>query len=235
MSEDKKPRFRHELKYLISTKEKDVLVRKLEPLIARDKHAENGIYTIRSLYFDDMWQTAYTEKLLGTAIRKKYRIRIYNFSDDVIKLERKTKQGSYIYKQDAPLTKQEFYQILKGDFAFLLKREEALCKTFYVECTSNLLRPRVIVDYEREPFVYRYGDVRITFDMDVRTALLSYDIFDDKLPILGTMPPDTLVMEVKYTEFLPQQIRNILPQDAEDLSAFSKYVVCYEKYMEVSV
>ncbi|MDD3429272.1 MAG: polyphosphate polymerase domain-containing protein [Oscillospiraceae bacterium] len=235
MSEDKKPRFRHELKYMISVKEKDALIQRLKPLILRDAHAENGRYTIRSLYFDDMWGTAYNEKLLGTAIRKKYRIRIYDFSDAVIKLERKTKQGNYIYKQAADLSRAEFYSILKGDFAFLLSRQENLCKEFYVECVSNLLRPRVIVDYDREPFVYRYGDVRITFDTDVRAALLSYDIFDAKLPTLNTMQPDTLIMEVKYTEFLPQQIRNLLPQGAEDLLAFSKYIMCCEKHMEVSV
>ena len=86
-------------------------------------------------------------------MRKKYRIRIYNYSAESIKLERKKKFGSYIYKEDAPLTKDEVQKILSGEYEFLLKSPYNLCREFYIECMSNMMRPRTIVDYEREPWI----------------------------------------------------------------------------------
>lgn len=51
-------------------------------------------------------------------MRKKYRIRIYNYSAESIKLERKKKFGSYIYKEDAPLTKDEVQKFFPASMNF---------------------------------------------------------------------------------------------------------------------
>ena len=162
-------------------------------------------------------------------MRKKYRIRIYNYSDRSIKLERKKKFGSYIYKESAPLTKEEFYKILNGEYEFLLTSKYPLCREFYVECVSNFMRPRTIVDYERVPWIMDEGTVRITFDSDVRAAVGGYDIFDSTLPTLPVLEQGKTVMEVKFTEMLPQIVRNLLLPNAQEFTAVSKYVLCYEK------
>ena len=202
--------YRHELKYLISYGQKADLNLRLAPLLEQDSHARGGCYMIRSLYFDDYWNTAYQEKVDGVLMRKKYRIRIYDYSDRVIKLERKRKRDSWIYKEDASLTHGQFDRILAGD-------------------VSNVLRPRVIVDYEREPWILDAGTVRITFDMNVRAAVDGFDVFDRGLPTLPVLEPGKLVMEVKFTEFLPQIVRDILPGKAQEITAASKYVLCYDK------
>lgn len=126
--------YRHELKYLISWADKAELTTRMSPVLRLDPHATNGGYFIRSLYFDDYWNTAYEEKDAGVLLRKKYRIRIYNCSDRSIKLERKKKFGSYIYKEAAPLTHAEFDAILAGDYDFLLHSPHRLCQEFYTEC-----------------------------------------------------------------------------------------------------
>lgn len=229
MKENKIEQFRHEAKYLIGLKEKKLLIQRFQSILKLDKHAQDGGYTIRSLYFDDYWNSAYEEKEAGILMRKKYRIRIYNFSDQGIKLERKKKFENYIYKEDAPLTREEVEKIIAGDYDFLLHSPHPLCQEFYIECTTNLMRPRVIVDYEREPWVYDTGTVRLTFDSNVRAAIASYDIFDEKLPTLPVLAPGKLVFEVKYTELLPQMIKDIIPPQASEFLAVSKYVLCYEK------
>ena len=221
--------YRHELKYLISYGQKADLNLRLAPLLEQDSHARGGCYMIRSLYFDDYWNTAYQEKVDGVLMRKKYRIRIYDYSDRVIKLERKRKRDSWIYKEDAPLTRGEFEQILAGDYDFLLRSPYPLCREFYIECICNMMRPRTIVDYEREPWVMDEGTVRITFDMNVRAAVGSFDIFDATLPALPVLEPGKLVMEVKFTEFCPQLVRDMVPPGAAELTAVSKYCLCYEK------
>lgn len=133
--------YRHELKYRISYAEKAALELRLAPLLRRDAHAKPGGYRIRSLYFDDWWNSAYGEKEAGVFLRKKYRIRIYDGSDAVIKLERKKKVGSYIYKEDAALTREETERILRGNYGVLLASPQNLCREFYVECVSHVLRP----------------------------------------------------------------------------------------------
>lgn len=224
-----KEAFRHEQKYLISLKDKYLIRQRIRNIMALDKHVKQESYTIRSLYFDDYWNSAYEDKQAGVLIRKKYRIRIYNYTDQVIKLERKRKHGAYIYKEDAPLTKEEFYKILDGDYGFLLKSPHQLCREFYVECMANVLRPRTIVDYEREPWTLEAGTVRVTFDENIRAAVGSFDIFDANLPTLEVLEPEKLVLEVKYTEFYPDIIKEIIPADATEYTAVSKYVLCYDK------
>lgn len=221
--------YRHELKYRISYAEKAALEVRMRPVLQYDRHARQGGYLIRSLYFDDCWNSAYEEKNAGVLLRKKYRIRIYDFSDRVIKLERKKKYGSFICKEAAALTRQDLECILNGDYAFLLHSPHRLCREFYYECVSQMLRPRVIVDYDREPWVLDAGTVRVTFDQRIRAATGSWDLFDRTLPTLPVLQPDELVMEVKFTEFLPQIIRTLLPPKAQELTAVSKYVLCCDK------
>ena len=227
MSEKKKV-FRHEWKYLVSYPEAELLQRRLSPFLSLDRNAAGGEYMIRSLYFDDMHNSAYREKIMGVDFRQKWRIRVYNCSDKRISLERKTKRGSYIYKESAALTREEFQRILDGDYRFLLDREENLCKEFYYECMVKLLRPKLIADYERTPLVMDAGTVRITFDKNVRAAIGSFDIFNAELPTLPAIEPGKLVLEVKYTAFLPQVVKTLLPLDGQEFSAFSKYAECYE-------
>ncbi len=224
--------FRHELKYLISHWDCDLLKHRLGGLLQRDAHVdENGQYKVRSLYFDDYWNSAYEEKMMGIANRAKYRIRIYNDNDKAISLECKLKRGSYIAKKKASLTRKEVYQILEGDYGFLERSDQPLCREFYYECITRVMRPRVVVDYNREPYVFLPGDVRITFDRNLRAGSMGYDIFDKNLTTLQAMEPDRLVMEVKFTEFLPRLIRKALPPKSSELSAVSKYIMCCDRRM----
>ena len=221
--------YRNEWKYFISLWEAELLKKRLLPFMETDPHTINGKYMIRSLYFDDYWNSAYEEKLMGVGERQKWRIRIYNYQDSNIKLERKKKYSSYIHKDSAGITREEYEKIIAGDYSFLLHHRHPLCREFYYECMVKLYRPKVIVDYEREPLILQEGDVRITFDSDVRAALLNFDIFDPNLPTLAVLEQNTLVLEVKFTEYLPGLIRKLLPLDGQEFLAVSKYTLCYER------
>lgn len=222
--------FRHELKYLITPGDAELLKLRLGAIMRLDAKAEEtGGYKVRSLYFDDLWNSAYEEKLMGVVSRCKYRIRIYNDSDKSINLERKLKRGNYIAKQSAALTRDEAEMLIGGEYGFLLNNPQQLCREFYYECTTRLMRPRVIVDYERIPYTMPVGDVRITFDMDVRAALLSFDIFDPKLPALGVLEHGNMILEVKFTGLLPGILKKALPQRASQVLSASKYVLACDK------
>lgn len=222
-------KFRHELKYLINYGDAELIKQRLKTVLRPDPHTKNGSYSIRSLYFDDYWNTAYFDKMSGVDNRKKYRIRLYDLDDTFIRLECKMKSGSYISKLSAPLTAEQTQKTVQGDFDFLLKEENPLCKQFYYECTSRFMRPKVYVDYEREPYIMEEGDVRITFDSNVRGAYPGFNIAEKDIPFQYVLEPGKLIMEVKFTEFLPQIVKDILPARALEFSAVSKYTLCCEK------
>ena len=222
--------FRNELKYLISYADYALVRLRLGSLLRPDEHAgPTGVYTVRSLYFDDYFNRAYAEKYGGFIDRQKYRVRLYNQSEAVIRLERKVKHNQHIYKESAPLTRCEVEQLQQGCHGFLLDGACGLRQRFYYECSANLMRPRVIVDYEREAYMLEAGDVRITFDRNVRAGVDGLDLFDCGLSMLETLEPGKLVMEIKFRGFLPDVVRMLLPRGAVEFSAVSKYVLSCDK------
>lgn len=225
--------FRHELKFLISEAEEKALQERWKPIISYDKHAGPGGYTIRSLYFDDYYEAALYDKLAGVNERQKYRIRIYDGRDDVIRLERKEKVGQYINKTGASLTLRELESLFCGNTSEFLSRSEKLCQDFYLEIVTNGLHPVVLVDYERVPFVFPYGDVRVTFDEHVRAGAFAGDLFDMDTPAYEVLPPGVCILEVKFTEYLPDVVRDLLPTSDAARVAASKYVMCLQKRAEL--
>lgn len=222
--------YRHEFKHIISYRDYVLIKLRLNSLLVTDAHAvSDGSYFVRSLYFDDLYNHAYNDKFSGVLNRAKYRIRMYDYDERTLHLEKKIKSGMYNLKQTTPLAKEEYYRILEGDFGFLLAKPNTLLKVFYHECVTNFMRPRVIVDYEREPYVMDAGDVRITFDKNVRAGMEGFDVFNNEMPTIETLDPGYLIMEVKYTEFLPNVIRDILHSNPADYLAVSKFVLCCDK------
>lgn len=224
--------YRNEFKHIINYPEYTLAKFRLKNLLPLDENAgSGGSYTIRSLYFDDYYNNAYHDKYAGVANRCKYRIRIYNQSERTVHLERKVKKGSYSYKQVAPLTVEEVYCVIQGDYEFLLRSTHELLWVFYHECVSNLLRPRVVIDYEREPYILDVGDVRVTFDKNIRVGMDGFDIFDPSMPMMEVLPLGSLIMEVKFTEFLPTLVREVLPTKASEYTAVSKYILGCDRTM----
>ena len=220
--------FRHELKYYITEGDYALLKRKLSLTMEQDAFAKKsgGEDFIRSLYFDDRDDSAFREKLDGTDERDKFRIRIYNMRDDVIKLECKHKSNGYIKKQSVNLGRKEYEQLMMGRRGFLLNRPEPFAKRMYLEFTQRALKPAVIVDYTREPFVFPMEDVRITFDKNIRTAYRATDMFDANLPTYPVIDGGDMVLEVKFNRFLSTYVRSLLQLDRCQRSAISKYVLC---------
>ncbi len=226
--EDGLPAFRHELKFYINYTEYILLRNTLKAIAQIDKYAgENGEYYIRSLYFDDEFESALMEKIGGSDTRKKYRVRIYNFSDDTIKFEKKIKQGQFVTKKSISLSRGEYDSIIAGDFSFLLRRKEALASELFLELRNNRLRPRVFVDYVREAYVYPWENIRITFDKDLRSGMWLTDIFDPHTPTMPMYDEGMMVLEVKFEKSLPAHIRGVLNNiRTAQRSAISKYVIC---------
>jgi len=218
---------RHELKYFINPAELEALRQRLRGALAMDEHCAGGRpYVIRSLYFDDIEDSAFYDKQAGVMHRDKYRIRIYNHSDKAIFLERKRKLGDLIQKSSVQITRRLCDQLAAGNPTGLHKSQNPLLQDVYVQMRTRLLRPRVIVDYAREAYLHPAEDVRITFDLSLRTGLSSVDLFNPKLPTVCPHDRNVEILEVKFNNYLPDYIAALLRGVEAERSAVSKYILC---------
>ena len=220
------PQLRHEWKHQISPPEDLVLSGRLRRLFPHDKHAgPDGSYRVTSLYFDTPYDAALREKLDGVDRREKFRLRYYGEEPAWLKLEKKFKVNGLCGKRSVRLTWSEAERLLSGEDAFLLERGEPLLSELYHKLRGTLLRPRTVVCYDREAFLYAPGNVRVTLDRDLRTCgdsagFLSPGSFPLK-------PLDALtVLEVKYDAFLPDLVRLAVQTPDRRAGACSKYALC---------
>jgi len=197
-------------------------------LMPLDTHADprSRGYHIRSLYYDDPYDSALFEKMEGDLSRQKYRIRIYRLSDSYILLEKKAKAAYCTVKDSARITREQCDRILSGDYGALYESPSPFLHEFYGLITSRQLRPKVLVDYVREAYVYPMGNVRITFDLDIHSGQYAQDLFSGKPSSLPVLPPGQHVMEVKYDAFLPRHIQALIQGMPGERIAVSKYVLC---------
>lgn len=223
-------KFRHEMKYVIPLPMYQEMTQVFREFLRYDPHTgPSHEYNIRSLYFDDMYRTAYQEKLDGVQYRKKYRIRIYNCTDKTIALECKHKDGPYIFKESVKLTRAEYDAILRGETGFLLRHPAPVAQEFAVDCRTSLLRPKVIVEYDREPMIYDVGTVRITFDKLLRAMEKDEDMFDPHALSLSVMGREQMILEVKFTGLLPEKIRRLFTAYEIVQTNASKYCMCVDR------
>lgn len=224
------PAYRHELKYLVNQAEYRQLQTVLHSLLGHDAHAgPDGGYHIRSLYMDDFYHTAYRQKMAGVEVRKKYRVRIYNCKGTHIALECKHKNGAYVYKESVPLTRGEYTALCRGDCGFLLRKPQPMATQFFLEARANLIRPCVIVAYDREAFVNDVGTVRITFDKALTAMEPRQDLFDPQAPGYHVLPPGQMILEVKFTGILPEYIQSIFRAYSFVRTSASKFCLCADQ------
>ncbi len=223
----RKIKYRHEYKIHINLGDYYIIRSRVKQIMKLDDHAkEGGQYTIRSIYFDNINDTALFEKISGVNHRKKFRIRFYNGDTSYIRLEKKIKNNGLTSKLSTRLTKDECLKIINNDIDWLCSRDEKLLNELYIKMKNGLYRPKTIVDYIREAYIYPIGNVRVTFDSSIRSGLFSTKIFDSKLPTVEVLDPNKLILEVKYDEFLPDIIADIIQTGERRAKSVSKYALC---------
>ncbi len=217
--------YRHEWKLEINESDLRTLRLRLRAIMKSDPHAVDGRYEIRSLYFDTWADRALREKLDGVSVREKFRIRYYNGDTRIIHLEKKRKWNSLGNKQSAPLTPEEARAVADGRLDWMKEHPQGLVRELYAKMRTQELRPRTIVDYTREPFVYGPGNTRVTFDYNIRTGLGCTDFLNPDCIMIpaGDAP---IIMEVKWDTFLPDIIRDAIRLPGRRAGAFSKYAQC---------
>lgn len=217
---------RNELKYYISNLEYHNLVNRLEHILKADAYStpRQG-YFIRSLYFDSHDDECLYEKQSGSMFRAKYRMRIYDTKTDTVKFEIKNKSNNQIFKETATISKESAYKIIDGDYNELLEYKNPILNKIYKKFTEKQYKPKVIVDYTRDAFMFDFFNLRITFDKDLHSCNTDFDIFSDNLQTLPCILEGKQILEIKYDTALPEFIHRALQIDAAERMAISKYTL----------
>lgn len=227
MPETKQMKYRHELKYQVTDAQIQMLKMRIHHLLPLDSHVvQTGSYVIRSLYFDDYDNRCMKENENGTDPREKFRIRIYNGSTEKITLECKRKERGKTYKTSCPLTVEQTKQLMAGKVLPNIAQQPPLLRKLTLQMMTRQLRPVVIVEYERIPYVYKNGNVRITLDTNIASSSAVESFLEPKVSGRPVLPVGQQLLEVKYDEYLPDFIyRSLMLQNLQQ-TAFSKYYIC---------
>ena len=218
-------KFRHEWKHEINLSDMIALRSRLFAVARPEEHGNNGTYKIRSLYFDDLFDTALREKIDGVNIREKFRIRYYNTDTSFIRLEKKSKINGLCQKAQAVISISETERILAGDIEWMQADSRELVRELYIKMKNKGLAPKTIVDYTRDAFVFPAGNVRVTIDYNIRTGMQSKDFLNpDSVTVPAGDAP--IILEVKWDEYLPDIIRDAVQLEGRHSAAFSKYAAC---------
>jgi len=216
--------YRHEVKYYIGKREALQLSMLLKTNMSIDKNANDaGNYWIRSLYFDTIDNKDYYEKIIGFNVRKKIRLRVYDISSDTLKLEIKNKYNQYTHKESITISRQDAISLIDGNSTPLLNYNESTSNKVFGYMHHDLYLPKVIIDYEREAFLYPFENIRVTIDKNVRAAFGNNDMFTDKIGMVSIFSDDVVVLEIKYDKIIPVFLQKALSNFSTQGSQISKY------------
>lgn len=219
--------FRHEMKYICSQGQLTILGHRLRHVLRPDPHAgASGMYHIRSVYFDDLYGACVEENLAGVNHREKWRIRAYNCDGSRLSLERKVKENDMIHKDSCRLTRAQFDLLMSGRPCPITADTPELLNRFSLLVATRGFRPKVIVGYDRQPYVHPAGNVRVTFDSHIWSSPHLDRFFDPAIPRRPVQMTGQHLLEVKFDRFLPDWIKQTIQMDGMQRTAFSKYYLC---------
>ncbi len=218
-------KFRHEQKYICSTEDMEILNTALSSVTKIDPNAgDTGWYHIRSIYFDDLFDSCLRENEDGVSPREKWRIRSYNCDKSRLSLECKRKEYGMIRKTSCLISQNEFEELLGGRFVW--DPDRPVLNRFCMRMASNGMTPKVVVGYDRMPFVCSNGNVRVTFDCHIFSSPDIEDFFEEHVRKRMVLPHGQHLLEVKFDEFLPDYIYHAVQLTNMRTETFSKYYLC---------
>ncbi len=221
-------KFRHEYKYIISAAQLEILKVRTAAIMQIDQNLKpnnkfGNTYNVRSVYFDDWQHNCYYDNEDGVNKREKFRIRIYNHSDERISLELKRKENGMCRKQSCLISKNQCEQLLSGKVPNETADMHPLLRKFILQQRTRILKPTVIVEYDRIPYVYPIGNVRVTFDCNIRASSECGRFLEENILLRPILPEGQHILEMKWDELMPEFIYRSMMLESLQWTSFSKF------------
>lgn len=214
--------YRYEKKFLINNIQREILRNTLSAVLYLDSNIKNpnGSYFIRSLYFDDYKDTSYNQVLDGISKREKYRIRYYDLDPSYITLEKKSKENNLGKKDKDKLTPEMVVKLITNEE---IETKRPVVSELQAKMKADLYKPVIIIDYERRAFTYPINDVRITIDYNISCSYDISNFFERDVNSIPLLDKNMSILEVKYNDFLPDIIKELINIKNLEITSFSKY------------
>lgn len=230
MKQKQKKQYRNEWKYQCSEMTLSSVMERIGAVMQTDENGLEGAYTIRSLYFDDIYNSCTRENEAGVDDRYKYRIRYYGDNTDFIRLEKKEKKNGRCHKDSCRITIDEYNSIVNGDYSNVFWNTESFVLREF--CMNGMVRglcPKVIVEYDRQALVEPISNVRITADRCISASYQIESFLEGEYTKFPVLPRNQHVLEVKFDSILPSHIRRVVSDDGLIQSSFSKYYMARQE------
>lgn len=221
---------RHEMKYLISESEKQILLTGMKEHMALDRY---GRSLIRNVYYDTKTYRLIRRSLEKPVYKEKLRVRSYSSvgPDDTVFVELKKKYDSIVYKRRIPLVEKDAEYCLKHEDR--IPSNNQIAKEIQYFCSYyGDLHPVVYLSYEREAYYALDGsDFRVTLDENIlyRNRDLSLESEPYGIPLLEK---GQTLLEIKTTGGIPLWFTKILSENHIYQTSFSKYGLAYRNMIE---
>lgn len=237
MANEPAPARRYELKYTVTEDQAAEIRHFIRPLFCLDPNvpAEQGSYTVNSVYMDTPGLRFYHDTRLRQLLRFKPRIRYYGTHPvDSATLEVKFRHDRTVWKARQRISMNQWPKVLET------RRSERTTPRFgtlpqsFIEVHQVFgTEPVLHLRYQREPFVSEvdtYG--RITFDRAMRYRLLrgSYDLLCDDVEmayyddaITAQWGESPVVLEIKTESLVPFWALDLIKRFSLVQRGYSKY------------
>ena len=219
--------YRHDYKYLCDAMQNAVLKTRLRALLKPDVYTEStGCYRVRSLYFDTPEDSCYYDNENGIGVRDKYRIRIYNEDTSYISLEKKSKNRQMTRKQSCLINEDICRKLMAGQNVRISNDMSQEEKKLLSELQTKYMRPIVIVEYLRYPFVEQNTNIRVTFDENICSSNEISGFLNKRISVRPIMEKGMSILEMKWDDILLDYLKQQLQLDSLQWNSFSKYYLC---------
>jgi len=225
---------RYEFKYYLQPKLSQEIKKQVNEFMDVDQFAKtktNKEYLVRSIYFEDDFNSNFDEKVDGHKIRKKFRIRFYgkNINDGPLFLETKGRNLERTYKRRTKIVMADIDLIKKPEFIYALARKYPDSETvneFVFEVYKKKLRPKILVDYTRRPYVNKHGlYFRLTFDQNISCINLNNNFDNYKKNQNFLCKAGYSILEVKFDRNIPAWFHRIIQSYNLSRQSISKFVL----------
>lgn len=222
--------YRVENKYECSEMDLQLLDSRLKVVLQTDSYDKNQMgYKVTSVYFDDSYDSFLQDTVDGNRLREKYRIRIYNGSFDMIKVEVKYKRDNRVLKRSQNIVVEDMKSLLQGK---CIRDEnpslDNAVTLFNLAINQWSIVPKVIVEYDRKAYIFPPGNTRITLDRNIRASSQILDFSLGRELYFERAKESDKILEVKYDQFLPSFLAGILEMGNMNQTTCSKYRICRE-------
>lgn len=223
---------RYEFKYLLNAAQRDAIEKEILNFMTYDGHVHpefGNSYIVRSLYFDNESAVFYHEKIDGIKSRKKYRLRTYGHEycpNTPVFFEQKGRHIDRTFKHRISIDESELKCFLDPSDRFALLEhfpDTALVDEFIFSAYRTNLKPVVLVDYVRRPYVSQYDvNFRVTFDSEIKAAATD-SIFPTESVNWRECMAGYTVLEVKFFRRVPKWFHQIIQAHEMRRISISKF------------